>query len=170
MVVPFAAGGAADVVSRLVADQLGAAFGQQFVVENRAGGGGIVAAQFVARSDPDGYTLMQIGMSSHVVAPAISKRAGFDPVRDFTPIAFIGGAPTVILVHPSLGVRGSRSSWRLRGASPRVSSMSQPAPARPAHGRGIHCRKEKLRVLHVPYKAGSGAIVDLLAGRVKVAA
>src|SRR5262245_15222708 len=72
VVVPFAAGGAADVVSRLVADSLSASFGQPFVVENRAGGGGIVAAQFVARSDPDGYTLMQIGMSSHVVAPALS--------------------------------------------------------------------------------------------------
>jgi tripartite-type tricarboxylate transporter receptor subunit TctC len=83
IVVPFAAGGAADVVSRLVADSLGTAFGQQFVVENRAGGGGIVAAQFVARSEPDGYTLMQVGMSSHVVSPAMSKNPGFDPVRDF---------------------------------------------------------------------------------------
>src|SRR5882672_3793638 len=90
IIVPFAAGGAADVVSRLVADSLGSAFGQQFVVENRAGGGGIVAAQYVARSEADGYTLMQVGMSSHVVSPAISKNPGFDPVRDFTHIAFIG--------------------------------------------------------------------------------
>src|SRR5207237_920017 len=73
LVVPFAAGGAADVISRLVADALSTGLGQQFVMENRAGGGGIVAGQFVARAEPDGYTLMQVGMSSHVVAPAMSK-------------------------------------------------------------------------------------------------
>src|ERR1700704_3365967 len=118
IIVPFAAGGAADVVSRLVADSLGTAFGQQFVIENRPGGGGMVAAQYVARSEADGYTLMQVGMSSHVVAPAMSKSPGFDPVRDFTHIAFIGGSPTVILVHPSLGVRSFKDFLALAKAKP----------------------------------------------------
>jgi tripartite-type tricarboxylate transporter receptor subunit TctC len=169
MVVPFAAGGAADVVSRLVADALGTAFGQQFVVENRAGGGGIVAAQFVARSDPDGYTLMQIGMSSHVVAPAISKSPGFDPVRDFAPIAFIGGAPTVILVHPSLGVRSFKDLLALARVRPEGIEYVSAGTGTSGHMVAeFIAAKEKLRALHVPYKAGSGAIVDLLAGRVKV--
>jgi tripartite-type tricarboxylate transporter receptor subunit TctC len=169
MVVPFAAGGAADVVSRLVADALGTAFGQQFVVENRAGGGGIVAAQFVARSDPDGYNLMQIGMSSHVVAPAISKSPGFDPVRDFSPIAFIGGAPTVILVHPSLGVRAFKELIALaRGRSEGIEYVSAGTGTSGHMVAEFIAAKEKLRVVHVPYKAGSGAVVDLLAGRVKV--
>jgi tripartite-type tricarboxylate transporter receptor subunit TctC len=169
MVVPFAAGGAADVVSRLVTDALGTAFGQQFVVENRAGGGGIVAAQFVARSDPDGYTLMQIGMSSHVVAPAINKNPGFDPIRDFSPIAFIGGAPTVILVHPSLGVRTFKDLLAL--AKSRSEGIEYVSAGTGTSGHMVAefiAAKEKLHVVHVPYKAGSGAVVDLLAGRVKV--
>src|SRR6185295_3502373 len=102
VVVPFAAGGAADVIARLFSESLGAVFSQQFIVENRAGAGGIVGAQTVARADPDGYTLMGAGMSSHVLAPAASKNPGYDPIRDFTHIAFFGGAPSVLLVHPSL--------------------------------------------------------------------
>jgi tripartite-type tricarboxylate transporter receptor subunit TctC len=169
IVVPFAAGGAADVVSRLVADSLGVALGQQFVVDNRAGGGGIVAAQAVARAEPDGYTLMQIGMSSHVVAPAISRNPGFDPVRDFSHIAFIGGAPTVILVHPSLGVRSFREFLTLARAKPDGIQYVSAGTGTSGHMVAeFVASKEKLRVVHVPYKAGSGAIVDLLAGRVQV--
>ena len=169
IVVPFAAGGAADVVSRLVADSLGTAFGQQFVVENRPGGGGIVAAQYVARSDADGYTLMQVGMSSHVVSPAMSKNPGFDPVRDFTHIAFIGGSPTVILVHPSLGVRSFKEFLALAKARPGGIEYVSAGTGTSGHMVAeLIAMKENIRVLHVPYKAGSGAIVDLLAGRVKV--
>jgi tripartite-type tricarboxylate transporter receptor subunit TctC len=169
IVVPFAAGGAADVVSRLVADSLGTAFGQQFVVENRPGGGGIVAAQYVARSDADGYTLMQVGMSSHVVSPAMSKNPGFDPVRDFTHIAFIGGSPTVILVHPSLGVRSFKDFLALAKARPGGIEYVSAGTGTSGHMVAeLVAMKENIRVLHVPYKAGSGAIVDLLAGRVKV--
>src|SRR5262245_56280075 len=83
LVVPFAAGGAADVIGRLFADNLSAVFSQQFVVENRPGAGGIVGAQSVARADPDGYTLMGAGMSSHVPAPATHKHPGHDPASDF---------------------------------------------------------------------------------------
>jgi tripartite-type tricarboxylate transporter receptor subunit TctC len=104
LIVPFAAGGAADIVGRLVADALGAALGQQIVVEDRAGGGGLVGAQAAAHSEPDGYTLLLSGMSALVLAPAVNKSPGFDPMRDFTHIAYIGGAPSVILAHPS--------SWR----------------------------------------------------------
>src|SRR5262245_23270649 len=78
LVVPFAAGGAADVIGRLFADNLSAVFNQQFVVENRAGAGGIIGAQTVARADPDGYTLMGAGMSSHVLSPATNKNPGYD--------------------------------------------------------------------------------------------
>ena len=79
VVVPFAAGGAADVIARLFSESLGSVFSQQFIVENRAGAGGIVGAQTVARADPDGYTLMGAGMSSHVLAPAAAKNPGYDP-------------------------------------------------------------------------------------------
>src|SRR5215208_2774088 len=96
VVSPFAPGGAADVIARLFSDGLSTAFNQQFIVENRTGAGGIVGAQTVARAEPDGYTLMAAGMSSHVLAPATSKIPGYEPIDDFTHIAFFGGAPSEI--------------------------------------------------------------------------
>jgi tripartite-type tricarboxylate transporter receptor subunit TctC len=169
IIVPFAAGGAADVVSRLVADSLATALGQQFVIENRAGGGGIVAGQYVARAEPDGYTLMQIGMSSHVVSPAMSKAPSYDAVRDFAHITYIGGAPTVILVHPSLGVRSFKEFLTRAKTRPGGTEYVSAGTGTSGHMVAeLVAMKENIRVLHVPYKAGSGAVVDLLAGRVKV--
>jgi tripartite-type tricarboxylate transporter receptor subunit TctC len=104
VVVPFAAGGAADTIGRLHADALTAAFGKQFYVENRVGGGGLVGTEAVARAEPDGLTLMVSGIPTHVLGPAMNKNVGFDPMRDFTHIAYFGGTPNVLVAHPSLGV------------------------------------------------------------------
>ncbi|HET9248123.1 MAG TPA: tripartite tricarboxylate transporter substrate-binding protein, partial [Xanthobacteraceae bacterium] len=104
VVVPFAAGGAADTMGRLHADALTAAFGKQFYVENRVGGGGLVGTEAVARAEPDGLTLMVSGIPTHVLGPAMNKNVGFDPMRDFTHIAYFGGTPNVLVAHPSLGV------------------------------------------------------------------
>jgi tripartite-type tricarboxylate transporter receptor subunit TctC len=171
VVVPFAPGGSADVISRLIMDSLSKAFGQQFYIENRPGGGGIVAAQFVAKSAPDGYTLMQSGMSSFVLAPAMSNNPGFDPVKDFDEIAFIGGAPSVILVHPSLNVHSFKE----------LIDYTRKAPGGLEYGSaGVGtvgnivaesiARKEKITFTHVPYKSGGGAMLDLLSGRLKMGA
>lgn len=169
LIAPFAAGGAADVVSRLLANALSASLGQQFIVENRAGGGGLIAAQYVAHAEPDGYTLMVAGMSSHVIAPAVSKSAGFDPVRDFTHMAFIGGAPTIILGHPSLGVRTLKGLIDLaRSAADGIEYVSAGTGTVGNLVAEYIATKDRLKLVHVPYKAGSGAVVDLLAGRVKV--
>jgi hypothetical protein len=104
LVVPFAAGGAADTMGRLHAEALTAAFGKQFYVENRIGGGGLVGTEAVARAEPDGLTLMVSGIPTHVLGPAMNKNVGFDPMRDFTHIAYFGGTPNVLVAHPSLGV------------------------------------------------------------------
>ncbi len=104
LVVPFAAGGAADTIGRLYAEALGAAFGKPFYVENRVGGGGLLGTEAVARAEPDGLTLMVSGIPTHVLGPAMNKNVGFDPMRDFTHIAYFGGTPNVLLAHPSLGV------------------------------------------------------------------
>ena len=168
VIIPFAAGGAADVIGRLFADHLSAVFNQQFIVENRPGAGGIVGAQTVARAEPDGYTLIGAGMSSHVLAPAANKNPGYDPIGDFTHIAFFGGAPSVILVHPALGVKSfselvayARSRRSLEYVSPGTGTVGNILIEYIA-------AKEKLKLVHVPYRSGSGAIVDLLAGRVQV--
>jgi len=170
VVSPFAAGGAADVIARMFSDGLSGAFNQQFIVENRTGAGGLVGAQAIARADPDGYTLMAAGMSSHVLAPATSKNPGYDPILDFTHIAFFGGAPSLILVHLSIGVRSFKdliAHVRTRDGVEYVSSGTGTV------GNVLIeyiAMKEKLKLVHVPYRSGSGAVIDLLAGRVKVGA
>ena len=169
-VVPFAAGGAADVIGRLFADALGKRLGQQFVVENRSGGGGLIGAQAVAHAEPDGYTLLAAGMSSHVLAPAGNKNPGFDPIRDFTPIAFFGGAPSTILVHPSTGVRTFKDLLAYVRAAGDTQYVSAGAGTVGNILVEYLASKEHLKLTHVPYRSGNGAVIDLLAGRVKVGA
>jgi len=170
VVSPFAPGGAADVIARLFSDGLSTAFNQQFIVENRTGAGGIVGAQTVARAEPDGYTLMAAGMSSHVLAPATSKIPGYDPIDDFTHIAFFGGAPSVILVHPSAGVRSFADLLAYARASTGIEYVSSGTGTVGNVLTEYIAIKEKLKLVHVPYRSGSGAVIDLLAGRVKVGA
>jgi tripartite-type tricarboxylate transporter receptor subunit TctC len=169
LIVPFAAGGAADIVGRLVADALGSALGQQVVVEDRAGGGGLVGAQAAVHSEPDGYTLLLSGMSALVLAPAVNKSPGFDPMRDLTHIAYIGGAPSVILAHPSLGVRSFKEL--IAYLKSHLDGLEYVSSGTGTVGNAITeyiAAREHLKLVHVPYKSGNAAIVDLLAGRVKL--
>jgi tripartite-type tricarboxylate transporter receptor subunit TctC len=168
VISPYGAGGAADVMARLFSDALSLAFGQQFIVENRTGAGGLIGAQAVARAEPDGYTLMGGGMSVHVLAPAANKNPGYDPIKDFTHIALFGGAPSLILVHPSLGVTSFKELAELARRSNGIEYVS------PGTGTVGHilieavAAKEHIKLVHVPYRSGSAAVIDLLAGRVKV--
>ena len=169
IVVAYSAGGANDLVARTFGDRLSEALGQQFVIENRTGGGGLIGGEAVARADPDGYTLMASGMPSHVIAPAMNP-ARFDPVRDFTHIAYFGGPPNVFVVHASLPVQNFKELIELaRGkpdgveyASPNVGSVGNMV----AEYIGA---KEKLKLIHVVYRGGGVAILDVVAGHVKVA-
>jgi tripartite-type tricarboxylate transporter receptor subunit TctC len=168
IVVPYGAGGAADTLGRLFAEVLGTAFGKQFYVENRPGGGSVVGSEAVARAAPDGTTLMLSGMATHVLAPAMNKQAGFDPVRDFTHVAYFGGAPNAFVVHPSFGVASFRDFMaRVRSeadvpyVSPGVGSVGNLVAEYLA-------AKDNIRLTHVPYRGGAAALTDLVAGHVKV--
>src|SRR4051794_17882364 len=105
IIAPFAPGGAADTLGRLIAEQLTTAFHQQFYVENRGGAGGIVGAAAGAAADPDGYTLVVSSIASNVISPVFNANTGYDGMKDFTHIAYLGGPPVVMVVHPSLGVK-----------------------------------------------------------------
>jgi len=168
IVVPFAAGGAADTLGRLYADALSAAFGRQFYVENRIGGGGLIGAEAVARAEPDGLTLMVSGIPPHVLGPAMNRNVGFDPMRDFTHIAYFGGTPNALVVHPSLGVSAYRQFLALaRGAN----GVEYASAGFGTMGNWIAeylAWKEAVKLVHVAYKGGAQAMVDLLAGHVKV--
>jgi tripartite-type tricarboxylate transporter receptor subunit TctC len=157
VVVPFAAGGAADTIGRLHADALTAAFGKQFYVENRVGGGGLVGTEAVARAEPDGLTLMVSGIPTHVLGPAMNKNVGFDPMRDFTHIAYFGGTPNVLVAHPSLGVTTYRDFLALARATDGIEYVSAGFGTMGNWIAEFLAAKEKIKLVHVAYKGGAQA-------------
>src|SRR3954471_2859182 len=118
IIVPFAPGGSADTLGRLVAQKLSDQLKESFVIENRAGAGGAVGSELAARAAPDGYTLLVSGIASHVIAPLLPQGTPYDPVRDFTHIALFGGPPAVLAVHPAMEVKDLREFVALAKASP----------------------------------------------------
>jgi tripartite-type tricarboxylate transporter receptor subunit TctC len=167
IVAPFAPGGAADTLGRIIAEQFTNAFHQQFYVENRAGAGGLIGSATVATADPDGYTLVVSGIASHVIAPVFNANPGYDGVRDFTHIAYLGGPPVVWIVHPSLGVSSYREFLAYAKRSPKALDYLSP-------GTGTHgflfaedlARRENIKITHIPYKGAGPAMMDLVAGHV----
>src|SRR5437016_3396188 len=169
IVAPFAPGGAADTLGRIIAEPLGSAFRQQFFVENRGGAGGLIGAASVATAAPDGHTFIVAGFAPHVIAPSISPNPGFDPMRDFTHIAYLGGPPVVWIVNPTLPVRSYRELIDHIRRSPTPVDYISP-------GTGTHgflfaenlARRENIRLTHIPYKGAGPALMDLVGGHVLV--
>jgi tripartite-type tricarboxylate transporter receptor subunit TctC len=170
IVVPFVAGGAADTAARLYADSLSAAFGKQFVVENRAGGGGIPAAEAVMRAEPDGHTLVISGAPIIVIGPAMNKAVGYQPMRDLTHIAYFGGTPNMLVVHPSLGIKSYRDFLTYaRNAPGGTDYVSAGFGTMGNWAAEYFGAVENIKLNHIAYKGGAQAILDLVAGHVKVA-
>jgi len=169
IVAPFAPGGAADTLGRIIADHLSTVFHQQFYVENRSGAGGLIGAATVATAEPDGYTLLVSGIASNVISPAFNPNPGFDGARDFVHIAYLGGPPVVLLVHPFLGAKTYKEFLAAAKASPQPMSFISP-------GTGTHgflfgeelWRRENIKLTHIPYKGAGPALSDLIAGHVPV--
>jgi tripartite-type tricarboxylate transporter receptor subunit TctC len=168
LVVPFAPGGASDGLARIVSDKLARKLGQQFVVENRGGAGGVIGSEVVAKSPPDGYTLVVSGIGSHVVAPAMSP-APFDPLKSFTHIALFGGPPTGLMVNPAVQARSVTEFITLAKSQPGGLSYASPGHGTHAHLIGeMFRRRAGLNLVHVPYKGGGPAVADVVAGHVLV--
>jgi tripartite-type tricarboxylate transporter receptor subunit TctC len=169
IIAPFAAGGAADTLGRIIADQLSISFKQQFFVENRGGAGGLLGAQAGAAAEPDGYTLVISSIASNVVSPVFHANAGYDGLRDFTHIAYLGGPPVVLIVHPSLGVKTYKEFLEVARAS--KEPMSYISPGTGSHGFVVGeylARQEGFKISHIPYKGAGPALTDLIAGHVKL--
>jgi tripartite-type tricarboxylate transporter receptor subunit TctC len=166
IIVPFAAGGNTDVIARIAGEHLTKAFGQQFVIENRPGAGGVPAAEAVAKAEPDGYTLFIAATPQLVIAPALQK-VGFDSTQDFTPIKNVGTNPFVMVVHQSVPAKnlqdliayGRTNKGRLSYASAGAGSISHLASAMLFHRAGIEAT-------HVPYRGNAPALNDVIAGHV----
>ena len=165
IIAPFAAGGTADLLGRIAAGKLSESLGQSFIVENRPGAGGVLGSELVARSAPDGYTLLVSGVASHAVAPALSPKFPFDPVKDFAHIALFGGPPSVLAVHPSMPVKDLKSFIAFAKTKPRELSYGSPGNGTQGHLIAeLFKRSAGIDIQHVPYKGASGAVVDVVAG------
>lgn len=165
IVAPFTPGGSTDNLSRLLAQKLSEAYKQSVVVENRPGAGGVVGSDQVAKSAPDGYTLLLSSLASQVIAPVVQKTP-YDGLRDFTHIALLGGPPTALVVGPSLAeVKDLKAFIALAKAKP--NSIGYGTPGNGTHGHIIAELFKQLagiEIAHVPYKGAAPAVTDLVAG------
>ena len=169
IIVPFPAGGSTDVIGRVVAEQLTAAFGQQVIVDNRPGANGVIGTDLVAKAAPDGYTLLMGGIGSLSINPAIYSKIPYDPVRDFTAIIQIAQVPNVLVVHPSLPIKTVKELIALAKASPGKLSFSSSGSGSSDHMSGeLFKSLAHVDLVHVPYKGGAPAITDAIAGQVSM--
>jgi tripartite-type tricarboxylate transporter receptor subunit TctC len=167
LVVGFAPGGGTDIVARLIAQKLADALGQPVVVDNRAGATGMIAARQVATSTPDGYTLLMGHVNSQAIAPALMEKPHYDPVKDFTPVAYVGFVPNVLVVNSTLPVKTVAELVALAKSKPNGLSFASPGFGSTNHLAGEMLRMESgAGLLHVPYKGSGPATVDLLGGQV----
>jgi tripartite-type tricarboxylate transporter receptor subunit TctC len=167
IVIPFGTGGS-NLISRWLAPKFTEAFGQTFVVDPRTGAGGNIGIELVAKSPPDGYTLL-ISPPGMVFSPFLYKKVGYDPLRDFTPIALLGSVPNVMAIHPSVPAQSLQQ----------VIDLAKKQPKKLAYGSGgigstNHLAMEALKsitktdIVHIPYKGATIALVDLISGQVDI--
>jgi tripartite-type tricarboxylate transporter receptor subunit TctC len=169
LIVPFVPGGSASTAARIVADKMSETLGQSIVVDNRGGAGGIVATRQVAKSAPDGYTLLVVTSATVGTAPTLFENLGYDPRKDFAPIGVIAATPNVIVVHPSFPARtlselialGRAASAPIPYGSPGVATLNHLTVELLAYRTGM-------KLSHVPYKGAGPALTDLLGGHIKV--
>jgi tripartite-type tricarboxylate transporter receptor subunit TctC len=168
VIVPFPAGGPTDIVGRVIAGKLSELLGQQFVVENRTGGGGNIGTDVVAKAPPDGYTLLVATVSTHAINPGVYKKLPYDPVKDFAPIAQIGVTPSILSVHPSVPVKDVKGLIALAKANPGKLTYGSAGLGSILHlcGEQFKAGAGGLNILHVPYRGSTPMNADLMAGHV----
>jgi tripartite-type tricarboxylate transporter receptor subunit TctC len=169
IIVPNAPGGLSDILPRLLTQRLQQSSRQPWIVENRPGAGGVIGAEYVAKAAPDGYTLLLGFHGTHATLPALGARLGYDPIRDFVPVVLILTVPNVLVVHPSVPAHSVKELIALAKAKPRTFSF-----ASQGNGSGGHMVGEQfmmatgLELVHVPYKGGGPAVMDLIGGQVSM--
>jgi tripartite-type tricarboxylate transporter receptor subunit TctC len=167
MVVPFAAGSGTDAVARTVAQRLGERLKQAVVIDNRPGANAQVAAQFVAKARPDGYTLFMTTNTSHSANPALYRELRYDPVKDFTPVARVGELPFALAVHPSVPARSMQELIEHAKANPGKLSYATPNSTSLVTMETIK-RIAGIDIVQIPYKSSPQAMTDLVGGQVQV--
>jgi tripartite-type tricarboxylate transporter receptor subunit TctC len=164
-ITPFAAGSVTDATARMIALHLQGALGQPFIVENRAGAGGLVAAQAVSRANPDGHTLLITTNSTHSAAPGLFKNVPYDPIKDFTAVARIGSFPSLIAVHPGQPINSMQEFVAYAKANPGKLSYAHGNSTGHITGEALK-RRTGIDVVRVAYRSNPAAMTDLIAGHI----
>ncbi|NYT23722.1 tripartite tricarboxylate transporter substrate binding protein [Alcaligenaceae bacterium] len=169
LVVPNPPGGTTDILGRLIADQLSKELNQTFVVENRAGAGGAIAAQNVMAAAPDGYTLIMGNINSHMINSAIRSQLPYHPTKDFAPITIIGSTPNVLVAHPDFPAKNVQELIDLAKQKPGSLSFGSTSAGGSPHMSGeLFKSMAGLEILHVPYKGASPMLTDLVGGQIPI--
>ncbi len=167
-VVPQAPGGSSDTLARVVAPRLGEALGQQVIVDNKAGGTGVIGAEFAVRAAPDGHTIIQVA-TSHATNPATGKKLPYDTIADFAPITLLSSQPNIWLAHPSLPVRNIKELVALARGKPGAIDFASSGTGGSQHLAGeLLNLMTGIQLVHIPYKGSPPALIDVLAGRVSL--
>jgi tripartite-type tricarboxylate transporter receptor subunit TctC len=167
LIVPFAPGGFTDVVARILGQKLSVAMGQQFVIENKPGAGSIIGTDFVAKSAPDGYTLVMVS-TTHVISPWIYKSVPYDPLKSFQAVTKLVDSPYVLLVNPKVPARNVQEFIALAKAAPDTLHYASSGNGSAQHlVGGLFASMTGTKLRHVPYKGSAGAATDLVAGVVE---
>jgi tripartite-type tricarboxylate transporter receptor subunit TctC len=168
IIVPFAAGGPADIYARVIGEKLQAALGQSFVVEDRPGGGALIGTDAVAKSAPDGYTLLMMS-NTHTVNESLLKEKPYTLLKDLVPVAPVNYSDLVMVVHPSVNANNLAEFIALAKANPGKLNYASSGPGTPYHMAGeLFKAMAGVDIVHVPYKGSSGARTDILGGQVQM--
>ena len=169
MIMPYPAGGSIDTAGRAVAQKLADTFGQQIVIDNRTGAGGVIGTETAARAVPDGYTLVIGGTGTLALSPHLHRKLSYDPVRDFSPVTMLIASPYVIVVHPSVPANSVRELIALAKAKPgQINYASGGAGSAPHFASEMFNTAAGVKLTHVPYKGSTPGVIDLIGGQVQV--
>jgi tripartite-type tricarboxylate transporter receptor subunit TctC len=167
LIVPYPAGGATDFFARLVFPKMGEALGQQVVVENRPGAGTAIGASEVARSAPDGYTLLLGDAGTYAFNPTLYKKLSYDPAKDFAPVSLTGRFALILAVHPGMPAKSVKEFVQAAKSEPGKINYGAPGPGSPIHlAMEFFRQRAGLAMTPIPYKGGADAMNDLLGGRI----
>ena len=167
LIVPYAAGGSADTLGRLIADYLTSSLGQPFIIDNKGGAGGTLGSMIVAKAAPDGYTLVLSGIGSHVIAP-LQLGNGMNPMKDFTHLALLGGPPSALVISADLPIKDIQGFITYVNAAPKGLSWGSPGLGTHAQLIGeLFAASNKLNLIHISYKGAGPAVMDLLGGQIQ---
>ncbi len=168
MIVPLAAGGGTDIVARMFAAKLTSEFGQNFIVDNRSGAGGIIGAEIAARAAPDGYTLITVP-ASYAANAALYKKLPFDPIKGIAPVSMMTTGPLILITHPSVPATSLKEFIAIAQAKPNTISFGSSGTGSFSHLTAELFRQmSKTQLVHVPYKSAGPALVDLLGGQIQL--